>query len=371
MFRVIFVGAFEADTDDNRRGGILHESRLLIKSGLSESVTWLPLDSTMRSIPPPPLLIRFHYALRRIYRFLHWTGTEHVDIALIFTSAHFSFIEKGLMTILAHWGGKAVALSPRSGFMVDSISNSELMRRYVIFVLRRTDRIVCQSTSWKQFYQKLSGLPDERFVVIPNWLDTQPYLQIDCHNSETPRDAVNILFLGWLERNKGILDLIKAVDKYRDKLTCARFVICGDGGARESAERKVRAAGLGALFDFKGWTVGAEKMQALCEADIFVLPSYREGLPNSLLEAMASGLPVIASRAGAIPEVINGSNGGILIDAGNVDALGHALVQMTSDPERRRRMGVNNRKYVISNHDIQVIWPHFLDMFTELAGRHR
>lgn len=283
--RFVFVGAFRDSANDGSVGGQLFACRTLLSSPLSDYVDWLPLDSTMETLPPPPLTRRFLLAGKRLIAFLYMIHQPSVHGALIFSSAGYSMLEKGLMVLLSHIVGKRTILSPRSGLMVDDLKRSGLMRRFVPLVLRNSDVILCQSQSWKQLYKAISGLPDHRFSVVPNWLDTRDLVNLAPRSVEG--DSINVLFLGWIERYKGIYDLVEAVSYCRDEFKNSRIVVCGRGSELASVKREVAERRLSPPFDFRSWVTGMEKLTVLQQADVFVLPSHREGMPNALLEAMA------------------------------------------------------------------------------------
>ncbi len=112
----------------------------------------------------------------------------------------------------------------------------------------------------------------------------------------------------------------------------------------------------------RGWVTGDNKLTALAQSDILVLPSYREGLPNSLLEAMASECAIIATNVGAIPDVIQSGENGILIEPGDTKNLAEELRRLTFDSIERRRLAKNARDTVTLNHDINTIWPQVLGL---------
>jgi glycosyltransferase involved in cell wall biosynthesis len=108
--------------------------------------------------------------------------------------------------------------------------------------------------------------------------------------------------------------------------------------------------------ELRGWVTGEAKMESFEGCSILVLPSYSEGLPNVLLEAMAAGLAVIATTVGGIPELITHGVNGILIEPRNSIALAKALKELINQPELVRRMGEVNREKVRAFHDIGHLW---------------
>ena len=355
---VVFVGGFRRPRDGTL-GGQLYACRTLVQSPISEYVNWIELDTSMESLPPPGLIRRSYLAGRRLLRFLAILLGRRPDGVLVFCSSGLGFIEKGVMVLLSRLFSRPVVLSPRSGHILDDLERSRFMRLYVRMVLRCSHLIMCQGEGWKEVFQSVSGLPADRFRVVRNWIDTGPYAAL---SSDGCDGFVTVLYMGWLERKKGIYELVEAVKCFRDALQRTRFIICGRGSQTENLQREIAEQNLSSFFEFRGWVTGAKKIAALKQADIFVLPSHREGMPNALLEAMAAGRAVIATRVGGIPEVIADDRRGRLVEVGDVQGLGHALVELCEDSGLVRRLGAEGQAYVLKHHDISQMWPRVLEV---------
>ena len=117
------------------------------------------------------------------------------------------------------------------------------------------------------------------------------------------------------------------------------LTLAGQGSALEEARSWVQSRGLDAHIVFAGWIAGAEKISLYATADIFVLPSYAEGLPNAMIEAMAAGLPVVVTPVGSIPDVIVDNSNGLVVPPRDVPALTNALDYLSKAPEERKRLG--------------------------------
>lgn len=362
---IIFVGAFKQHAGDGALGGQLYACRSLLKSPISEYVNWITIDSTMDSLPPSPLFRRFFRAAKRLTKFLSITMRQPIDGALIFTSSGLSFVEKGLMAILGCLFEYKIAIFPRDGFMLEHLEGSRFLRWYVPFVLRRCNYIVCQGEYWEKFYQSITALPASSFVVIKNWINVDLYAAPALSQENM---TVTVLFMGWVEQFKGIYDLIEAVDRYRSGLSNTYFVICGRGSELSNARNRVTELGLSSWFDFRGWVQGKEKLAVLQKADIFVLPSYIEGMPNALLEAMAAGRAVIAAQVGGVPDLIVNESMGILFDPGDVSAFGKAIVTLRHNPELRRSLGENAQKHIQEHHEIDKVWSQIYRLFEQSVG---
>ena len=348
--KVIFVGAFNKKSLPIA-GGQLYACTSLIKSPIADAIDFELVDSTMQSLPPPILFKRAGFALIRMFRFFYLTLTRRYDSALIFTAHGASFIEKGTMVLWARRLGIKTILAPRSGFIIDDIQSSAILLRFAHAVFRNADVIMCQSNVWKQDYQSLTALPQDRFVVIKNWLDAGRYLELPVSDKSTA--PLRFAYLAWVERDKGIYELIDAVRDNKADLNGVVFDICGNGAELDAVKLLVQDYGIAEYFEFAGWVGKDEKLEVLRTAACFVLPSYFEGLPNALLEAMASGCAVIATTVGAIPDVVEHERNGLLVPPKDAVQLGGAIVRYAKDDSLRAAVSLEARQTIINQHQVE------------------
>ena len=146
-------------------------------------------------------------------------------------------------------------------------------------------------------------------------------------------DTRTILFLGHLYREKGIFELVDAFAELASEREDVRLVVAGEGSAARALRRHVEAAGLDGLVTLPGWVGPAEKVRLLQHAACLVLPSYHEGLPLVVLEAMTAGVPVVASAVGGIPEVARHELEALLVEPRDVASLRQALERILDDEE--------------------------------------
>jgi glycosyltransferase involved in cell wall biosynthesis len=152
-----------------------------------------------------------------------------------------------------------------------------------------------------------------------------------------------LLFLGRMVTDKGLYELLDAFAGLRPRFPNLELVMAGDGPERGRLQQHACQLGAADAVHWPGFVSGAAKCRWLGSADLFVLPSYREGCPVALLEAMAMGLPVVASAVGGIPHVVEDGVNGVLIPEVSAATLGCALERLLTDPGRRQAMGEANR----------------------------
>ena len=170
-----------------------------------------------------------------------------------------------------------------------------------------------------------------------------------------PANVARLVCVGRLSEQKGQFLLLDALKKVVDAGHAVELVLAGDGDLRAMLERRIDDLGLGAHVRITGWISSVEVRSELMAARALVLPSFAEGLPVVIMEAMALRRPVITTYIAGIPELVRNGESGWLIPAGDVAALADAIVDcLRASPEALRRMGDAARQRVLERHDIDV-----------------
>ncbi|MCG9884009.1 MAG: glycosyltransferase [Cyanobacteria bacterium] len=163
----------------------------------------------------------------------------------------------------------------------------------------------------------------------------------------------NLLYCGRLAAVKGLPILLESLAQLRDALPDVRLNLIGDGPDRPLLERMVQDLGLGDRVHFLGYRSQDEVRAALQQTDIFVLPSFAEGVPVSLMEAMAAGVPVVTTHIAGVAELVEDGVSGYLVPPSNVEQLGDRLKTLLLDGDLRRRFGAAGRAKVAAEFDIR------------------
>ncbi len=209
-------------------------------------------------------------------------------------------------------------------------------RRAIRFFLDRAACVIVLSERWRAWVAGITSNPN--VICVPN--PVAPAVQ-----PPAPRRRNIVLFLGRLERRKGIFDLLDAVSALRAPIPDIALV-CAGGGDIDSVLRHAERLGIEDAVSFPGWVDPLERQSLMNRAAVYVLPSYAEGLPMSLLEAMAAGLPVIATEVGGIPDLVTHGVTGFLFRPGDTAALERLLRKLMQDPALGRRLAMAARETV-------------------------
>lgn len=218
------------------------------------------------------------------------------------------------------------------------------------------------------------GVPREKIVRLPNFVDTSRFHPLPPAERDALRaehgwaDRAVVLCAGRLAERKNVDLLLRAFAAARDELREARplLAIAGDGPERERLLALRDELGLAEDVAFLGFERRIERLYQA--ADLLVIASRVEGLPNALLEGMACGLPVLATRLGGARDVIAPGEQGLLIEPGLVEPLREGLVELLGDPARRQAMGAASSARIQERFTLGAIAPRYLDLYARLCA---
>lgn len=208
---------------------------------------------------------------------------------------------------------------------------------FIRLVWNQASAVVANSEGLKKLALKFHH--QVPILVIPNGIDLE-YYKPSLHNDKAPR----LLFIGRVVYQKGLDLLIQALSEIMGSEW--ELSIIGDGSFKDQLHQLIKQYGMTSRVHFHGWCRQEDLLPILARAHIFINPSRHEGMPNAVLEAMASGLPVIASKiAGNEDLVVNGKNG-FLVQSENVSELREALKTLLTNMPLREKMGMESRTLV-------------------------
>ena len=345
--KIVFVGSFVPE-DGRVLGGQNTACKLLMNSSLREEYSWKLIDSTAFSNKGDFFLLRIIRAFLRVCKFFFYVVFHKIDTVLIFTANGASFIEKGFMVIIASvFSSAKIILAPRSGFIIQEIKSSSLFSFFVKIVFRKTNYVLCQSNKWELWFREYVD-NSINYITIENWIDLSVYPKKIVSGNGIPV----ILFMSWVDKNKGIYEFVDAI-KLLEKDFNFIVKIVGDGKDLFDVIEKVSENKLNHIVEFCGWLSGDKKTNILMTSDIFVLPSYAEGYPNSLVEAMAAGLACISSNIGSVSDIINDGVNGLIIEPKSTSQLYVQLSNLLNDKNLINLLSVEGHKSVFEKNDIK------------------
>ncbi len=208
--------------------------------------------------------------------------------------------------------------------------------------------------------------PQTRIVHIPNAIDPMPLL------GEIPTPdhtrALKLVYVGRLARGKGLFEAVAAVAALCAEGHRLSFDIAGNGADAAALRDNVHSLGMDEVVHFLGPVFGAKKHALWQTADVFVFPTYAEGLPYALLEAMAAGTPAVACPVGAIPDVMQDGVHGFFVPPRDIQALVAALARLDDERELLYRMALAGRQRVLEHYTMMRLAEDFRRLYTDAKG---
>ena len=250
------------------------------------------------------------------------------------TASRGSFWRKFVVCLLARAAGRPYIVHLHGGGFTRFYENesSPLGRRLIRATLAHASLVIALSEEWRE--RLLNICPTAKVEVLHNAVaipDTARVRRLEDHET-------TILFLGHLLRDKGVYDLVRAFALIAPRLPRARLVLGGVGNLDE-VRKLIQQLEIQARVSCPGWLGPEKKLAALATSTLFVLPSYAEGMPMALLEAMSWRLPVISTSVGGIPQVIQNEVNGLMLAPGDIESLAAAMRRLLEDPALRERLG--------------------------------
>jgi glycosyltransferase involved in cell wall biosynthesis len=309
-------------------------------------------------------IVQAGYALRAllmtIWSLLMWRP----DVLHLHVSWYASFYRKSVFLVL----GRACRVPHvllhchASGFYMFYDASNRLQRWWIRRALRRAHRLIVLGEWWRRYYRALAGtIPIE---VLPN--------PVTCPDSVGPyheRPPV-VVTLGELGQRKGTYDTLRAIPEILALYPTAEFWLGGDGDVRE-VQAILDRESWGNRVKLLGWVEGSKKDAILSQARVFLLPSYHEGLPVAILEAMAYNVPVVATPVGSIPEAVKDGETGFLVEPGSPALIARRVVTLLRDEAAAERMGALGRDQARAKYDVGMVVQRLFAIYDLRPDRHQ
>lgn len=272
---------------------------------------------------------------------------NEVDLVHIHMAEKGSVLRKALLLLTAKAFSKPVFLHAHGCEFHTFHAQLPAAMKYVVnWILKKSTHLIALSESWKDYYMTHCGLTEEQVVVLPNPVELPANLPNRVCTKNCDRYKVKIAFLGRIGKRKGAFDLLQAFAKLAPEVREKAQLILAGIGEVEQARSLAESLNIEKNVSFLGWVDPQGRSKLLSEVDAFTLPSYNEGLPMALLEAMSWGLPAITTPVGGIPEVITHSETGLLVNPGDVSQLADALQTLIENESIRLKLGSAARRRV-------------------------
>ncbi len=349
--KILIVGAFP---ENNKQifGGIITSCNSLINSSFVDKFHIIKLDSTQSSNPPPNLFIRTLFAIKRLIIFFVLIIIKRPKAVILFIALEASLIEKGTMGFIARLFRIKVLNFPRGTRLISFSEKNTFNNLIVKIFFYSGNYFLCQGPTWQNFAIKNLGYNNKTAPIIPNWTATNSILSIGEQRNFNNIEITELLFLGWLEKEKGIFELLESF-VFLSKLYNLKLTIAGDGTANLQAKKIIRDSGLEDKVTFTGWIFGEKLNDVFKKCQILVLPSWSEGLPNAMIESMAAKLAVVVTNVGNIPDLLTNKKQALIVPKKNIDSLTIAIESLILNKELFHSIAEEGYQFVKENYSVE------------------
>lgn len=304
-------------------------------------------------------------AFRAVFLFVLKILTKNPKFVYIHIGSNASLYREPFFIVLAKIFGKRTVAHFHAGDVDEYLEKqSDFGRKYISWAISLSDQLIAVSKDSANKLQKL--VPKNKIEIIFNAIDTKPF-SFSPKRFEGRGENVKILFVGAMGKLKGETDLADAIKILAEIYTNFRVSFLGFGN--ENLGNYCKKLGIEKFIEFVGAVSLNERIEFFEKADIFVLPTYAEAMPMSVIEAMAAGLPIVSTTVGGIPELVGEAEEGFLIEPANVEALAEKLAVLIENKELCVEMGKKAQEKVGKQLDFHVYTEKLKNCLLESARK--
>lgn len=233
-----------------------------------------------------------------------------------------------------------------------------ILQRIIKYTLDLSDCIIVLSEEWKSVFRSISNT---RIEIIYNFINVP-------EKNNYKADSSYITITGRIGKRKGYYDLSKVIPKILNLNPDLKFNFCGNGEIEE-IRNILKELKVSEYVNLPGWVSSDIVENYLKNTLLYVLPSYDEGMPLGIIEAMGYGIPIISTKVGGIPSLVKNGKNGILIEPGNLLQLEEAILELLKDESKRNLISQNNFQYVQNNFNIEIQMKKIYSLYQDITKR--
>ncbi len=281
-----------------------------------------------------------------IFRIIFYKLIYRVELVHIHVASYGSFYRKSIIVSLCKILHIKVVLHCH-GACFEKFYNSlkDRKKEYIKKTFSKAEKVIVLSESWKEFFKTF--VDEGKIIVLYNSVNVPEKI-----NREKLNDIPTGLFLGRIGERKGSYDLVNVVKKLKENGVNIKILMAGDGEV-EKLKELVKKEKLTKNILVLGWIDKKQKEEYLKSVDFYILPSYDEGLPMSVLEAMSYSLPVITTDVGGIPEIIQNEKNGIMTKPGDIEKIEKAIKRIIEEKDFRKKLSENAYETIYNKFNLE------------------
>lgn len=353
--RVLMVG-----NDKTVKGGITSViSQFLNYDWNSNGVemSFIPTYIESSSIKKLAFFIKAYYKIKAELK------SNRVDLIHIHMSYKGSFVRKyAIHKLCKKYNIPDIIHLHGSEFNKWFNESSTIKKSKIRILLREANAFIVLGQKWNNIIKQIE--PNTNTVVVSN------SVHIPAETTKW-KEQFYVIFLGVLIKRKGVEDLLNAIKilETSKKIDNTHFIIVGTGPEEEVLKSQCNKLQLDKIVDFIGWVDGKEKLNLIKESQMLVLPSYNEGLPIAILEAISYGLPVVATNVGDVSSAVRDEENGFLVEIGNEKQLADKIDKIISNKDLYEKMSIKSREIAESEFSDEKYFSKLRDKYFSIIKK--
>ena len=292
-------------------------------------------------------LSKFKTVLKAYFSFINILFFWHPDIVHIHSSFGGSFYRKLPFIVLSSWMNVPIINHIHGSYYNEFFFNAPPRKKKLISkTYNRCSAIIALS---EEARKQLKQITHVKIEVVENY----GIINVNAINNRMKRKChKNVLFLGFITEKKGCFDIPKILETVKDVIPDVKFIIGGVGEInllKKTLKKSIREN-----IEFPGWVVGEKKDFLLKQADVFFLPSYSEGMPMSILDAMGYGLPIVSTNVGGITKIVHNGENGFVCEPGDIKGLSNSIIKLLNDDKLLKSSGEKSVAIINNGYSLDI-----------------
>ena len=345
--RFILVGARPSGEDSQNPGGVLTLSLGLIDYSNTNGYEITIIDTYKSKFEYLPLWKHFKLGIDRVFKIFSLLKEKRYQGVIIFSGSGIGYHERILMSFLCRIFKVRDLFVIVDGWFLEIQNSNPFKKMWIRLLLKVPYKLAASGNRWNQFYQAM-GVESQRILPVRYWLPQS--FKIAEHPKKVVNRPIRFLFIGWMIKEKGIYEIIDAIRDLTNEFKFS-FHFIGGGTLFDEVTKIIHENNWSDNISAAGWVSSADFEKIVDSSDVFVLPSYAEGFPMSLIEAMSKGMPAICSDVGGISDSLHHGSNGYLIPPKEVPPLVEAMKAYIINPNLITDHSIVTLSVVMANHN--------------------
>jgi glycosyltransferase involved in cell wall biosynthesis len=349
----ILVGAKAPNVEQQKAasGGVLTLSNSIVDYANDVGFNVAIIDTFKH----PFLKISFFQDIKtgvlRVYQLITLLCFTKYSGVIIFSGAGWGFYERIMLSAICRAARIPCIFFIVDGWFLSKQNQNRFKRWWIGLLLKIPHTLAASGSNWVRFFRRV-GVRESRLAIIHYWLP-KSFPVVLQPKVLTEGESVKFVFVGWMIKEKGLHEILATLSLLFDEHQF-NFTFIGAGTMLESVREHIKKLKWDSRVFAPGWLSDEQKKEEFSAAHVFVLPSYAEGFPMSLIEAMSMGLPVICTDVGGVSDSLHDGVNGLLIPPKNTQALKEAMEFYIKNPAVISKHSLESLKLVRKNHDPDV-----------------